>query len=133
MTPLGLYRAMSCNTRLRIWLSVAAVAYSTVGAVAQVAAPGPSTAASPWQSPAAVGLVLSAAGVLIGVGAFVQTVKQQNAAIAAEQLKREQFEIAATANFARKDVVAVELAGMRAELRAVLAALGADAKGVGNG
>lgn len=128
---------MTCNTRLRIWLSVAAVAYSTVGAVAQAIAPEMHAPASQWQSPAVVGLVLSCAGILIGVGAFVQTVKQQNLAIESERLARQAaidternarqaFEASAVASFARKDVVEVQLEAIHGELAAVLAAVKAQ-------
>lgn len=139
------YRAMECRTRIRIWLSIGAVAYSTVGALAQVTAVDRAPAASPWDSPtvlfAAAGFVLSCAGVLIGVGAFVQTVKQQNDAIAKERAEREKaieveriarqaLESSASDQFARKDVLAAQLAGLERlerQLQMVLAALKTEA------
>ena len=142
MNAIGVFRAVSCQTRIRVGLSVAAVAYSTVGAVAQTMALDrrPSDV-SPWDSPTVwfslVGLVLSIAGILIGVGAFVQTVKQQNLAIESERLARQAaidternarqaFEASAVASFARKDVVEVQLEAIHGELAAVLAAVKAQ-------
>lgn len=135
MNAIGVFRAVSCQTRIRVGLSVAAVAYSTVGAVAQTIALDRRPAdVSPWDSPmvwfSLVGLVLSIAGILIGVGALIQTVKgmreqldaeriAREQALAAERVAREAFELDARESFARKDVLAATLAAMQSDLTAL--------------
>lgn len=135
MNALALFRAVSCQTRIRVGLSVAAIAYSTAGAVAQtIAIDRRPVDVSPWASPmvwfSLVGLVLSIAGILIGVGALIQTVKgmreqldaertAREQALATERLAREAFERDARESFARKDVLEATLEAMRGDLAAL--------------
>lgn len=123
MSPIRLYRVMTCHTKIRVGLSVAAVAYSTVGAVAQGLALDRAPAISPWESPmlwiSLAGLLLSLAGVLIGIGALVQTVKAMREQLEHESAAREAFEKHAADAFARKDVLAVVLEAIRNDLAAL--------------
>lgn len=135
MNPIAVFRAVSCQTRIRVGLSVAAVAYSTVGAVAQtIALDRRPVDVSPWDSPmvwfSLIGLVLSIAGILIGVGALIQTVKgmreqldteraAREHAIAAERVAREAFELDARESFVRKDVLEVTLEAIHSDLTAL--------------
>lgn len=126
MKALDVLRAVSCRTRLRIGLSIAAVAYSTVGAVAQsIALDRRPADVSPWESPTVwfslVGLLLSFAGVLIGVGSLIQTVKGMREALDDERTAREAFERDARESFARKDVLAATLEAIQNELAALRA------------
>lgn len=126
MNLIRLYRAMTCNARVRVALSSTAVLYSTVGAVAQsIALDRRPADVSPWESPmvwfSLVGLLLSFAGVLIGVGSLIQTVKGMREALDDERTAREAFERDARESFARKDVLAATLEAIQNELAALRA------------
>lgn len=119
MSPIRMYRAMTCNTRVRVALSSTAVLFSTVGAAAQ-ALTIERQPASAWDSPlvwfSAGGFLLSAAGILIGAGSLIQTVKAFSKQLGEEQKSREDFEHEAREQFARKDVLAVQFAAISNEL-----------------
>lgn len=112
MTVLAAYRSVSCRMRWSFWLSVLAIAYSTAGALA-ASADAAERGSSMWEEPS---VLLSLAGILLGVGAFVRTVQGLTEQITAERTAREKFEVRAAHEFARKDLLAVEFSAIRREL-----------------
>ena len=66
-----------------------------------------------WSEP---DVLLSLAGILLGVGAFVRTVSALSEKIEVETTARQKFEERADQQYARKDLLAVEFTAIRREL-----------------